>query len=175
LVHFSPWRGRLYFQLYQPDSLRTLRFLEPTIGWFSERKETFNKCRVVSDDATLYGITSSVAIDLTKNTDDVTFSRPIPIFYIQGRSSLNELLYDLNVNGSPPLCGILYADPSKVPSAPSSPIAKSSKHWLDEYGNISKLVLPKSYAWAEELTSKRGWKKTPVPPFYNYYTPPVIP
>lgn len=166
-VPSSPWCGRMFFQLSQPPVARTFARLDETAVWFAKNRDLkkLRNCFILTDGATRFVLGAELGLqnyggESGRRARDLDGQN-----YHTGAAIEAERAY------RPNFCGALIVDRSLLPPTPPSPIGQLSGHWRDEIGDLHWLENAEFEKAGHEIESA-GWRRTSVPPFYNYYEPP---
>lgn len=159
-VPYFPWRGRLFFQVYQNSLERGAEQFEPLLRWAYLNKGKLDGCSIVTDDFTQFVLTANLGWLLRAD-------RTAPLLYTQ--KNKNELALDHLIKADP-TCGILVTI-ATLPQASPSLMADLSNHWDARLGDLG-WYYSDGFRGATKKLIAKGWVRTFVPPFYEYYQNP---
>ncbi len=176
-LHFSPFFGKLRFQLFRPGPYLSASYVDPAAQWFSEERRLPKECVVTSD-----AVTETVLASLTGMKTNVEKASGLRWTYAGYRTIpagpyafLDYARWQLPYS-SPDArsCGLLLIDPELyrdriVPE--TSWVGMNSRHWTVDSADPLGRTDPGLVDAAAVLPRLR-WRRTFVPPFYWYYEPP---
>lgn len=182
-----PYLGRLWFLLHRPPPDLSLEFVDQTAEWFQARRGAgstaparlsrvlfgtpdnirrspppYQKeypegmCLVVGDNATVFALGAHLSSLFGSR-------RREPPDYTAVPDGLDDFL------GRNPVCGFLLSNAGPEVASTDSVLAAISRHWEPD------LVFRDLHADVGDLAqglAERGWRSTPVPPFYTLWEPP---
>jgi hypothetical protein len=155
------WRGRLWFQLYQPHAELTLENLDVTAQWFFENYPINSQCLIESDAATRFVLGTHFALVPTERL--AVYNPGQVLNTVDSLQAYLETYKDL--------CGLLVGIPTKINSPPLSKVGQLSWHWIS--GIVRKdLEYTEEFIETTAFLKSLGWTKRVVPPFYWLYKPP---
>ncbi|MEQ8969678.1 MAG: hypothetical protein RIE73_04685 [Coleofasciculus sp. C1-SOL-03] len=157
-----PYRGRFWFQVYQPPAELSLKSIDVTAKWLVDNRQLNSDCALVSDSATgfLLGTHFNLPIRF--------FNRPLvynPSTTLASITSSDALKNYVDANQ---ICKLLIAIPDKMNPPPVSVVGQGSGHW--EASLVQKnFTTNKNFEEIADAVLTTGWTKTFVPPFYWLY------
>ncbi len=160
-----PFRGRLWFQVYQPPTLRSYLPVDELAQWIVDYGKRYPKtgaewrrCRFVSDHVTSFILATHFGWLPTRDrgVDDPEIDA------LQNHRNLTELA------AREPICGYVSPIETWMPEIPRSPVADLSGHWKQERGDMAAYSFRTFHAATETLLTQKGqgWKAISLPPFY---------
>ena len=159
-----PFRGKFWFLTYPPSPELTLKQTDVTAQWLQENRSIDSQCKVLSDGGTKFMLATHFGFTPLPPDRRIPYS---PGNELKTSESLESYLKTNNV------CLILVPIQEKLPQIPTSPVARSSKHWADSLVVHNFRSDPQFVKLPDSLKTQ-GWTKTFVPPFYWLYESPKI-
>ncbi|MEQ9370509.1 MAG: hypothetical protein RIG63_16025 [Coleofasciculus chthonoplastes F3-SA18-01] len=157
-----PYRGRFWFQVYQPPAELSLKSIDVTAKWLVDNRPLNSDCALVSDSATGFLLGTHLNLPIR------FFNRPLvynPSTTLASITSSDALKNYVEANQ---VCRLLIAIPEKMNLPPVSVVGQGSGHW--EANLVQKeLTLNKQVEKIADTVLTTGWTKTFVPPFYWLY------
>ncbi len=157
-----PWRGRLWFQLYNPPAQLSLKNLDVTAQWFFENRKLQPKCYIDSDATTGFMLATHFAL-YPINHRLLVYN---PSQLITPADNLESY-----INSYAKECALLVGVPAKMKLPPISKVGQLSGHWTPDLVRKD-LDYNKDFVDATAFLNSLGWTKTFVPPFYWLYENP---
>lgn len=165
-IPMFPYRGRLWFQIYQPPVALSLANLDRTAQWLSANYSKNLDCALIADGTTNFMVVTH-------------FSNTIPTLW--GQLPHRTLFFSLDrtlqlTNGEALLsfmqqkniCSLMVVIPKKMNPLPLSTVGKLSGHW--HAGVVREnLSVTHDLQNAADFLQTQGWTKTFVPPAYWLY------
>lgn len=162
VIPTQPFFGRLWFAIHRPNIHRQLLHLYPTASALLSHQPKFAKCPVITDDVTRFFFQAHLGW------------RPFRLRF--QRADLKDRIatwidfYDeLQYYRA---CGILLANPISLPDFGDSPVAKYSRHWHPDQGNLKVLLAVDQQNRLIRLVPD-DWKRTALPSGYILFEPPA--
>ncbi|NEP55967.1 MAG: hypothetical protein F6K31_02945 [Symploca sp. SIO2G7] len=156
-----PYRGRFWFQIYQPPAALSFKSIDTTAQWFFTNRQLDAKCLLMADAATDFTLNTNLALRIVPRLHVYN-----PSESLTSDSALKNYIKDQNV------CRILVAIPDKVSPPPVSVVGQLSGHWNASLVNKNLMVSQEFIKNTDSLLTM-GWTKTFVPPFYWLYENPT--
>jgi len=157
-----PYRGRFWFQIYQPPVELSLQRTDVSAQWLLKHRQLDSECLLVSDGATSFMVATHLALGLP------TIDRRIVHNPSQTLSNDKALQNYVKANN---VCSLLVAIPAQINPPPVSLVGQLSGHWYTSLVNQNLMVNQEFINVADSLVTM-GWTKTFVPPFYWLYENP---
>ncbi|EDX72469.1 hypothetical protein MC7420_3541 [Coleofasciculus chthonoplastes PCC 7420] len=155
-----PYRGRFWFQVYQPPAELSLKLIDVTAKWFSDNRKLNSDCAFVSDSATRFML--GTHFDLPIITRSLTYNPSTTLASITSSEALKNYIEANQV------CNLLIAIPDKMNPPPVSVVAQGSGHWQASLVQ-KELTFNQNFEKIADAVLTTGWTKTFVPPFYWLY------
>jgi len=156
-----PYRGRFWFQVYQPPAELAFKGIDTTAQWFLDNRQLDAKCWLMTDGATDFTLKTHFALRIL--TRLAVYN---PSESLTSDDTLKNYIKDKNV------CRILVAIPDKMEPPPVSVVGQLSGHWDASLVNKNLMVSQEFVTMTDSLMNS-GWTKTFVPPFYWLYENPT--
>jgi len=156
-----PYRGRFWFQVYQPPAELSFKSIDTTAQWFFANRQLEAKCFLMTDGTTDFTLKTHLALSILPRLAVYN-----PSNSLTSDDALKNYIKEKNV------CRILVAIPDKMKSPPVSEVGQLSGHWDPSLVNKN-LMLSQEYITMTDSLINTGWTKTFVPPFYWLYENPT--
>jgi len=152
-----PYRGRFWFQVYQPPAELSFKSIDTTAQWFFANRQLDAKCFLMTDGTTDFTLKTHLALSILPrlavyNPSNTLVSDDVLKNYIKEKN----------------ICRILVAIPDKMDPHPVSVVGQLSGHWDPSLVNKNLMVSQEFITMTDSLMNS-GWTKTFVPPFYWLY------
>jgi hypothetical protein len=168
---YPPYRGRMFFQFYQPDPALELRPQLETALWLRDHRKSLAGAQLFTDPMTGEALKAylgqdrwvrNFGYDRLEGSDFVSLEHE----ELDSVEKMRRTFRRAGINA------ILVPDWSLVPPAVPSRIAALSGHWNDGLTNLRVLVTDRLTRNCEQLAAADGWSRTRVPPYYWLYEAP---
>ena len=152
-----PYRGRFWFQIYQPPAELSFKSIDTTAEWFFKNRQLDSNCFLMTDSATDFTLKTHFALKI------------LPRIHVYNPSeSITSDTALKNYIKAKKVCSLLVPMPDKIDLPPTSVVGQLSGHWYPNLVNQNLTVSPEFVEIADSLLTM-GWTKTFVPPFYWLY------
>ncbi|NER23878.1 MAG: hypothetical protein F6J96_24870 [Symploca sp. SIO1C2] len=156
-----PYRGRFWFQVYQPPAKLSFKSIDTTAQWFFTNRQMEAQCFLMTDGTTDFTLKTHFALRVLTR---LTVYNPSES--LTSSSVLKNYIKEKNI------CRILVAIPDKMDPHPVSVVGQLSGHWDPSLVNKNLMVSQEFITMTDSLMNS-GWTKTFVPPFYWLYENPT--
>ena len=161
-----PWRGRLWFQLYQPQAQLSMENLDVTAQWFFKNRSLKSTCLLGTDVTTGFLLTTHFNFHVLWENNKSSVYNPSNNF-----NTVDKLKSYLDSESGKYTCSFLVGIPEKMISPPISKVGEISGHWKPD-------TIRQNLSYSQEFVDTlavlkaQGWTQTFVPPFYWLYEAP---
>ncbi len=161
-----PWRGRLWFQLYQPQAQLSMENLDVTAQWFLKNRSLKSTCLLGTDVTTGFLLTTHFNFHALWENNKSSVYNPSNNF-----NTVDKLKSYLDSESGEYTCSFLVGIPEKMISPPISKVGEISGHWKPD-------TIRQNLSYSQEFVDTlavlkaQGWTQTFVPPFYWLYEAP---
>ncbi|NEQ70464.1 MAG: hypothetical protein F6K21_34225 [Symploca sp. SIO2D2] len=156
-----PYRGRFWFQIYQPPAELSFKVIDTTAQWFFSNRQLDAKCFLMTDGATDFTLKTHLALRIMPRLSVYN-----PSNTLVSDDVLKNYIKEKNI------CRILVAIADKIDPPPVSEVGQLSGHWDASLVNKNLMVSQEFITMTDSLMNS-GWTKTFVPPFYWLYENPT--
>jgi hypothetical protein len=162
-----PWRGRLWFQLYQPEPQLSLKNLDVTAQWFFENRPLESICVLGTDVTTSFILATHFSFYGLWGNQRLSVYNPS-----QDLNTVDKLKSYLESNLGKYTCSFLVGIPAKMALPPISKVGQLSGHWQADRVRQD-LSYSQEFVDTVAVLKNQGWTQTFVPPFYWLYEAPL--
>ena len=161
-----PWRGRFWFQLYQPQTQLSLKNLDITAQWLFKNRQLKSICSLETDISTGFIVATHFNFYGLWPYNRLSVYNPS-----QNIKTLEQLKKYLESEMGKSICSFLVGIPGKMVPPPISKVGQLSGHWKPDTVRQN-LNYSQEFVDTLAVLKAQGWTQTFVPPFYWLYEAP---